>query len=154
MRSMFMPFFCTYKRCHLGHYRLLYIAILLRRTPSQSSSDSEFTSSSIASAFRQSENEAISHLRSSVSFLQRTLRSLSLLLQTRHAMIHTALFITHPPTTHVSNCHFCNPPRWASLVGACLEAILTSAVCIYFCASAAQTFLCALVSAFLQSREQ
>lgn len=54
----------------------------------------------------------------------------------------------------VSNCHFCRPPRCASLVGACLEAILTSAVFMYSCAAEAHTFLCALVSAFLQSREQ
>lgn len=55
---------------------------------------------------------------------------------------------------HVSNCHFCNPPLCPSFVGADLLAILTSAVFMYSCARLAQTFLWALVSAFLQSREQ
>jgi hypothetical protein len=55
---------------------------------------------------------------------------------------------------HVSNCHFCSPPLCPSLVGADLLAIFTSAVFMYSCARLAQTFLCVLVSAFLQSREQ
>jgi hypothetical protein len=60
-------------------------------------------------------------------------------------------FILSP---HVSNCHFCSPPLCPSLVGADLLAIFTSAVFMYSCARLAQTFLCVLVSAFLQSREQ
>ena len=40
------------------------------------------------------------------------------------------------------------------MVGALLLAIFTSAVFMYSCARLAQTFLCVLVSAFLQSREQ
>ena len=59
-----------------------------------------------------------------------------------------------PSPPHVSNCHFCSPPLCASFTGALLLAIFTSAVFMYSCARLAQTFLCVLVSAFLQSREQ
>lgn len=59
-----------------------------------------------------------------------------------------------PSAPQVSNCHFCNPPRNVSDFGAALEASLTGAVLEYSCARLAQTFLCCLAWAFLQSREQ
>jgi len=68
--------------------------------------------------------------------------------------IHRTASLHSQGSSQVSNCHFRKPFSCVSAFGGARVAILTSAVFMYSCAAAAQTFLCAFASAFLQSREQ